>query len=237
MMSGLPHDQIEELIVADALDGLDEAGRLELTRLRAEHGPQCVECRRLEADYLDVAGQLATAVEPIPLSPGDEEALMRAAISPGAPPAAPEALAPRRFRPIQGGRRAQRVVAAVAVAASVALLGGLAGYAIAPKSTPLASVSYRSGAQQLTIVYVKGQAQALAIGSNLPTPEGGRVYELWYQPSKGADMRPAGTFVPRNGTVVAPVRVATSFVALAMTIEPPGGSLHPTSNPIFVQPT
>jgi anti-sigma-K factor RskA len=235
MMSGqLPHDQIEELIAADALDGLDEAGWLELARLRADHGPECLECRRLEADYLDVAGHLAAGVEPMPLSPGAEEALIHAARAPRATHQEP---AGRRPQLVTGGRRAQRVVAVLAVAAAIALLGGLAGYAIAPKSTPLATVSYRSGTQQLTIVYVKGQTQALAIGSNLPTPEDGRVYELWYQPSEGADMRPAGTFVPRNGTVVAPVNVGTSFVALAMTIEPPGGSLQPTTKPIFVQPT
>jgi anti-sigma-K factor RskA len=233
MISGhLPHDQIEELIAADALDGLDEAGLRELARLRAEHGPECLECRRLETDYLDVAGHLAASVEPISLSTGAEGALLVAA---RAPQAVRQEPAPRRLRVVPGGGRAQRLAAVVAVAAAIALLGGLAGYAIAPKSTPLATVSYRSGAQQLTIVYVKGQTQALAIGSNLPTPDDGRVYELWYQPSEGADMRPAGTFVPRNGTVVAPVNVGTSFVALAMTTEPPGGSLHPTSNPIFVQ--
>jgi anti-sigma-K factor RskA len=130
----------------------------------------------------------------------------------------------------------QRLVAAVAVAAVIALLGGLAGYSVAPKSAPLATVSYRSGEQRLTVVYVKGQTQALAIGSNLPTPEQGRVYELWFQPSEGADMRPAGTFVPTNGTVVAPVQLGTSFVAVAMSIEPPGGSLRPTTKPIFVTP-
>jgi len=234
MMSGQrSHETIEELISAEVLDGLDQAGLQELAGLRAEHGPDCLECRRFEAEYREVAAWLATEVEPIPLSPGAEEALIRAARTSSTPRVEPT---PRRLRLIPGGRRARRLVAAVAVAASVAVLGGLAGYSIAPKPAPLATVSYRSGNQQLTIVYVKGQTQALAIGSNLPTPEDGQVYELWYQPSEGADMVPAGTFVPSNGTVVAPVTVGTSFVALAMTIEPPGGSPQPTSTPIFVAP-
>jgi anti-sigma-K factor RskA len=233
MVDQRPHDEIEALIAADALDGLDQAGRDELARLRAEHGPECPDCRRLENEYSEVAARLASVVEPIPLSRGAEDALIQAT---QAPPALRKEPAPRRLRVIPGGRRAQRLVAAVAVAATLAVLGGLAGYSIAPKPAPLATVSYRSGDQQLVIVYAKGQTQALAIGSNLPTPQGGRVYELWYQPSAGADMRPAGIFVPRNGTVVAPVNVGTSFVALAMTIEPPGGSLKPTTKPIFVQP-
>lgn len=234
MMSGQGlHDEIEELISADALDGLAQSGRDDLARYQAEHGPECLECRRLEADYREVASRLAFVVEPMPLSPGGEEALIRAARGPSVSRVAP---ASPRLRLISGGSRVQRLVAAVAVAASVAVLGALVGYAVAPRSAPLATVSYRSGNQQLTIVYVEGQTQALAIGSNLPTPEGGQVYELWYQPSEGADMEPAGTFVPSNGTVVAPVTVGASFVALAMTIEPPGGSLEPTTKPIFIAP-
>ncbi len=228
-----PHDQIEELIAADALDGLDEAGRREMEHLRDEHGPGCVECLRLESEYREVASQLAAAVEPMPLSPGAEDALIRAAREPLAARREPR---PRRVQVLLGGRRVQRAVAAVAVAAAIGLLGGLAGYSIAPKSAPLATVSYRSGDQRLTIVYVKGQTQALAIGSNLPSLPGGKVYELWYQPSEGADMRPAGTFVPANGTVVAPVQLGPSFVAVAMSVEPPGGSPQPTTKPIFVTP-
>jgi hypothetical protein len=84
-------------------------------------------------------------------------------------------------------------------------------------------------------VYVKGQTQGLAIGS-LPALAGGRVYELWYQPRAGANMVPAGTFAPQNGTVVAPVVLGESFVAVAMSVEPAGGSPQPTTTPIFVTP-
>jgi anti-sigma-K factor RskA len=224
-----PHDQIEELIAADALDGLDEAGRRELLRLRAEHGPDCAQCLLLESEYREVASQLATVVNPVPMSPGAEEALIRAARSPSASPREP------RLRVIPGGGRVQKLVAAVAVAAAIALLGGLAGYAVSPKPAPLARVTYRAGAQQLSVVYAKGQTQGLAIGS-LPALTGGRVYELWYQPRAGANMVPAGTFVPQNGTVVAPVALGESFVAVAMSVEPAGGSPQPTTTPIFVIP-
>ena len=232
MMSGQrSHERIEELIAADALDGLDRAGQRELVRLREEHGPDCAECLLLEAEYGEVASQLATVVEPMPLSADAEEALVRAARTPP-----PTQVGPRRLGLIQGGRRVDRMVAAIAVAAAIALVGGLAGYSIAPKAAPPVAVSYRAGEQQLTVVYVRGQTQGLAIGSNLPSPGGGKVYELWYQPRDGANMVPAGTFVPRDGTVVAPVQLGKSFVAVAMSVEPTGGSPQPTTTPVFVVP-
>jgi hypothetical protein len=45
--SSRPHEDLEELIAAEALGGLDEATRAEMLRLMAEHGPDCAECVRL----------------------------------------------------------------------------------------------------------------------------------------------------------------------------------------------
>ncbi|HCO04202.1 MAG TPA: hypothetical protein DIT48_12735, partial [Actinobacteria bacterium] len=56
------HDAIEELIAADALDGLDEVGRRELLRMRSLHGADCAVCLRLEADYAEVASELAMSL-------------------------------------------------------------------------------------------------------------------------------------------------------------------------------
>ena len=66
-------------------------------------------------------------------------------------------------------------------------------------------------------------------------PGTGKVYELWYQPSPGAKMVPAGVFSPSDGSVAgAPVTVGKSFVLVAVTVEPgPKGSPQPTSQPIL----
>jgi anti-sigma-K factor RskA len=229
MAEEVVQEAFQEDLAESVADRVDLAGTRERVRRALQ---DCPECLRLESEYRDMASHLATVAEPLPLSSGAEEALIRAARSPLDAPVEP---ARGRLRVIPEGRRAQRWVAAAAVAAAIALLGGLAGYAIAPKPAPLAAVTYRSGDLQLSIVYAEGQTQALAIGSNLPTPANGRVYELWYQPSEGAAMVPAGTFVPRNGTVVAPVQLGESFVAVAMSVEPPGGSPQPTTEPIFVK--
>jgi hypothetical protein len=49
-------------------------------------------------------------------------------------------------------------------------------------------------------------------------------------------MNAAGTFVPIHGNVVAPVTVGTSApgTVLGVTIEPPGGSSSPTTEPVYV---
>jgi len=54
----MPHEVLEELIVADVLDGLHEADRSRLWAELRRHGPDCAECRRLLEEYGEVAGAL-----------------------------------------------------------------------------------------------------------------------------------------------------------------------------------
>jgi anti-sigma-K factor RskA len=70
-------------------------------------------------------------------------------------------------------------------------------------------------------------------GSRLATPTGDKVYELWYRTSADSPMRPAGTFVPDDGSVVAPVTLGPTIQAFAVSIEPAGGSPSPTSAPVL----
>lgn len=217
------HDLIEELVVADALGGLDEVGRRDLDRELAMHGPDCAECRALVAEYREVAGRLAFALDPVPLSAGAEDRLLEAA---------------RKVRPgrlSESGRSARRWVATAAVAAGLAVLGGFAGFRLAPKGGDLRAVAFAAqGGQQLAVVYEPRASHAFVVGANLPAPPAGKTYELWYQPAAGAPMRPAGTFEPTEGRVVAQADVGTEFVALAVSVEPDGGSPHPTTDPVFV---
>ena len=60
-----------------------------------------------------------------------------------------------------------------------------------------------------------------------------RVYELWFQ-DPSAELHPAGVFVPKDGTVAVQTTLAESFQALAVSIEPSGGSPQPTTTPIFL---
>ena len=60
-MSTKPHDRIEEMMAAQALSGLSAADEAELELLRAEHGRDCAECRRLEDAYSEVAATWLTS--------------------------------------------------------------------------------------------------------------------------------------------------------------------------------
>ena len=227
MSSRLPHDELETLIVADELGGLEDAEQGRLARLMASHGPDCAECRRLVTEYTEVAGRIGLLLEPEPLWAGAEDALVAAA----------RAQEPSWVEAPRGGRPARRWIAAVAVgvAAAVAIVAGVVGYALAPNQPGLRTITLQGTVPgRVSLVYQPGQSDAVLVAAGLPDPGEGTVYELWYQPSAGARMRPAGVFTPTDGSAVAPARVGSSFVVVAVTIEPgPDGSPQPTSNPIF----
>jgi Anti-sigma-K factor rskA len=224
-----PHDELEPLIAADALDGLDPADHDRMSQLMEEHGPDCLECRRLTAEYREVAGAIALVVDPVPVSAGAEDALVRAATGEGhGEPGS--VLARRRIG------RVRRWATAAAVAAVLALLAGVIGYNLAPAPAGIRTLTLSGQASgQLTLVYQPGQKEARLIGAGLADPGAGKVYELWYQPSPKAKMVPAGVFTPSNGSVRdAPVTVGSSFDLVAVTIEPgPDGSPQPTQQPIL----
>jgi len=227
MSSRLPHEELETLIAGDALDGLDDADRDRLARLMASHGPDCAECRRLVTEYTEVAGRIGLLLEPEPLSAGAEDALVVAA----------RAQEPSRVETPRGGRHARRWVAVVAVAAAVAVVAGVVGYALAPNQSGLRTVTLQGTVPgRVTLVYQHGRSDAVLVAAGLADPGEGKVYELWYQPSAGARMRPAGVFTPTDGSAVVAATVGSSFVLVAVTIEPgPDGSAQPTSTPIFAR--
>jgi anti-sigma-K factor RskA len=238
MKTDRSHDEIEELIAADALDGLEQAERDRLLREMASHGPECPDCARLLSEYSEVAGWLAMALEPTPLSKGAEERLIRAAPE--------DALSDRPAPPAIG--RWRRWAAAASVAAVLAAIGGAVGWAIAPRgpngqpqfiafvARPGARVATlaATGGRSLAVAFRPGEREAWVVGAGLPDPAGGKVYELWYRTGGSGPMRPAGTFSPRDGTVVAGVDVGTSFDTLAVSVEPAGGSEQPTTEPIYL---
>ncbi len=228
------HEAIEELTAAAALDALDEAALRELDRARASHGADCLACRRLEAEYAEVASQLGLALDPVGVSGGEEERLIGAALGGLADARTHPRVLDLRRPLVDRGARARRWLAGAAVAASLVLAGGAVGYSLARDGAPPGDrvVSFAPvGGRQLSVVF--GEAEdAWVIGSGLQAPGEGRVYELWYRRSGSARMEPAGTFVPEGGTVVARVEVPERVDLLAVTVEP-GFQRQPTSEPIF----
>lgn len=140
-------------------------------------------------------------------------------------------------------RRPSRVLPAYLAAAAclaIAILTGLA----------YASLNSRYTAQQQTIAdlaapdarhYAFGHGEVLARGErlyiampNMPAPPPGHVYQAWTQAKGSTGMTPSSTFRPesRGATVVRLPEAATNVAAVAVSLEPEGGSLQPTTKPI-----
>lgn len=78
------------------------------------------------------------------------------------------------------------------------------------------------------------------IGSQMPPVASDRTYELWLVPASGAAPQAAGLFRPDaagNSVEVSPAAVdARTTKAIAVSVEPRGGSAAPTTKPMLVVP-
>ena len=240
------HDLIEELIAADVLHGLDELDRRRLERELESHGPDCEECDRLIAEYSEVAARLAVSLDPAAPSAEAEERVMALVRELDDTGGEPERVG--REGPPAGGASRRRRIAFVAVAAAFAVLGGLVGRALPRTGTRVdqrfLAFAAEPGTRIIAFPPKDGETLAVAVnpaapggwivGSGLPGLADGKVYELWYLPEPNGNLLPAGTFEASGGRVVSPVSVGASFVALAVSIEPHGGSQTPTLPPDFI---
>lgn len=69
---------------------------------------------------------------------------------------------------------------------------------------------------------------------DLAAPPPGRVYQAWTLAKGAARVAPSSTFVPADGgtAVLRLPQSATNVVAVAVSVEPEGGSQQPTTKPI-----
>jgi anti-sigma-K factor RskA len=91
--------------------------------------------------------------------------------------------------------------------------------------------------------YRFGNGEVLAHGPRLylamralPAPPAGKVYQAWTLPKGSKKMAPSLTFRPSAGgvTVIRLPESAERVAAVAVSVEPEGGSKQPTSTPIAV---
>lgn len=70
---------------------------------------------------------------------------------------------------------------------------------------------------------------------DVPVTSIGRVYQAWTLARNSKTMRPSVTFEPRGGVVFVRLPLdSRNVVAVAVSVEPAGGSLQPTTKPLFV---
>ncbi|MBV8723753.1 MAG: anti-sigma factor [Candidatus Eremiobacteraeota bacterium] len=69
---------------------------------------------------------------------------------------------------------------------------------------------------------------------DMPMPPRGKVYQAWTLAKGAKRVAPSMTFMPKASgtTLVALPEAATTLAAVAISVEPEGGSLQPTSKPI-----
>ncbi|HKU82134.1 MAG TPA: anti-sigma factor [Candidatus Tumulicola sp.] len=93
--------------------------------------------------------------------------------------------------------------------------------------------------------YVQGNGAVIARGGrlyvtmhDLAEPPRGRVYQVWTLPKGAKAMVPASTFVPdaHGVAVIALAADARATAAVAVSVEPEGGSKRPTTKPILLVP-
>jgi hypothetical protein len=86
-------------------------------------------------------------------------------------------------------------------------------------------------------VVARGSRVYFALRSLPPLPKG-KVYQAWTLAKGAKTVAPSVTFTPNaSGFAVVQLPVsATSLAAVALTVEPEGGSKTPTSKPSFIQP-
>jgi anti-sigma-K factor RskA len=85
-------------------------------------------------------------------------------------------------------------------------------------------------------VFVSGEKGVLFIGASLPAIAPGKTFQLWVIPAKGNPV-PAGTFgreADASAVYVRPGPVQGDAAAMAVTVEPDGGSPQPTTTPFLV---
>lgn len=212
---------IHELAAGYALDALS----LEEERIFEAHLAHCPTCREDVAAFAETAAELAFATPPTLVPTALRGRVLEAA---------------RRehsnvvpLRP----RWAYPALAAAAVAACAAI--GLGAWAAALHSRLGSTQALHglplTGAGGSVVVGRGGEAALVVSGLDAPPP--GKTYEVWVM--RGTAAEPAGLFSARAGatTVLWLTRRVPGGDRVGVTLEPAGGSTHPTSKPLVLSAT
>ena len=100
--------------------------------------------------------------------------------------------------------------------------------------TYVAALAPLAGGDDARIEASVSDGRVVLDGSNVPVLDAGHTYQLWML-DEDSQVRSAGLFVPsEDGTVAATLDVELDDAqALAVTVEPSGGSPQATTDPIY----
>ncbi len=218
-------DELHDLTAAYALDALDEAEE----RAYEAHLAECPACREELASLSHATTALALGVEaPVPSS-ALRERILEAAVADRAPALAPViSLASRRVH--------RWTMAAAAVAACTAVGLGVWSTTLVHSLHGDRS-TLRLLAQRVPVsgghgnLYVSQSGDAVLQLADLGRAPRRRVYEIWLLGN--GNPVPAGLFHGTERAVGLQRRVPPG-ATVEVTVEPEGGSLKPSTKPLFV---
>ncbi|MDO9380128.1 MAG: anti-sigma factor [Nocardioidaceae bacterium] len=234
MMTTDPHT----LLAPYALDALDDDER----RAFEEHVGTCAECAEELAGFVETAARLGGAAS-APAPAGLRDAVLAAASR--TPQVRP--LSAPVHRRAAWPRYVQRGLLAAAAAVLVASVGGFwleherAGDIQAEAvsvSQVLAAPDVRAASHELpdggtmTVASSSSLDRAVVAVNGLPVTDEGTVYQLWML--QGDVPVPNETFVGGEGSSSHLFTDFDAADAVAITVEPQGGSTTPTTTPIAV---
>jgi len=241
-------ESLHALSGAYVVDALDTAER----EAFEQHLPGCRDCQAEVSSLREAAALMADDAALTP--PSSLRTSVLASIStvrPLPPEAGAEPRATAGTSPVVVPMRSRRRfrVAALAAAAAVLVAVGI-GAVFQPwhdDSPPIAGVtaadrvlaasdakhfevSFPDGSSA-TVVRSISKRQAVLLTDNMPAPPKGKVYEVWLQDPTG-HMAKAGLMPTAGDNKVLLEGNASQATGVGITVEPEGGSVQPTSQPI-----
>ena len=224
------HERLRDDLAAYALGALGEGEAADLQR----HLEGCESCRaRLQ--WLTPAIDVLPAAVPQESPP---EALRERLMETVRDEAAPPARATRERRPARAPWLSFVLRPATALAATALIAAGVGvGYVVADGDDPAAPASETLKAEALTsnvsaTLELHGDSGTLHV-NQMPELDPDEVYEVWVQ--RAGVMEPASLFVldSKGAALAAVPGPLENAEAIAVTVEPSGGSQSPTTDPLL----
>ena len=229
-MSGMNHERFEELKEAYALGALPEDEHREMEKYLTDNpGP------RTEIEELTSISKL------LAFSPAEHEppstlrrnlmGIVEAEASHGQQ--IQEADSPSTVQRLRASIGFQRLALGAVAVALVALLSW--NVLLQTRDNGLQTYELQNLGEPKDVkaeVVEVNQDQFVLTAENMPQVSQGKTLQIWV--IENGKPKPAGTFRPENGVATAPVTAPIQGAeAVAVTVEPDGGSKQPTTDPVM----
>jgi anti-sigma-K factor RskA len=206
------------------------------------HLRDCPDCRRDVEELRVAADALPMSVPVVAPPPALKQRIMAVVESEAELLAAADrqadAPAPARREPRRWGGFLLRPGVALACAAVLLVLGGVAGALLAGGGEDARTVAAQSEPRGADVQLEVRDDGATLVARNMPAPPSGRIYQVWLK-RPGMDPQPTSVLWSVRGDGSADVAVPGSLdgvEAVLVTDEPPGGSDAPTRDPVISAP-